>query len=288
MGSVPAVRSGSLTVLAGSDTVPTEVRSVTDSLGTAVPCRDAWTAAAVKLVANQVLGESLAVLGRTLASGSELGLDPALVLDILERTALGRIVSAKRPWLERRDGSSDFAAGALVKDVRLLAAEVPSVGRLVDVLQGAGAPPEADVAAFTLGLAGGPRLIDSRSRLFADPAVCVDGGLLDPLVEYARGHATGDPTHIRRAFRPTAHVEGLRDGVFASWDLETFCSLFTGSAAADESSRLRIVTEAGRADSTAHATMRLRHGPVTFTDTFLLVQEDHEWRIASKVYVRET
>ncbi|MDV3223266.1 NAD(P)-dependent oxidoreductase, partial [Intrasporangium sp.] len=109
MGSVPAVRSGSLTVLAGSDTVPAEVSRVLEALGTVVRCGDAQTAAAVKLVANQVLGESLAALGRTLASADALGVDRELVTDILERTALGRVVTAKRPWLEGHRGSAAFA-----------------------------------------------------------------------------------------------------------------------------------------------------------------------------------
>lgn len=287
MGSVPAVRSGSLTVLAGSDRVEAGLHDVIESLGTAVLFGDARTAAEVKLVANQVLGESIAVLGRTLASGDALGVDRSLVLDVLERTALGPIVSTKRPRLEGRDGPADFAAGALVKDIGLLAAEVPAVVALLGTLQAAGASPEADIAALMTGLASGARSIDSSARLVVDAGVCVDRDLLRPLVEYAKGHATGDPTHFRRAFRPTAHVEGIRDGAFTSWDLDTYCGLFTGQPAADESSRLRIITGVGRAGTTAHATMRLHHGPAAFTDTFLLVRDGTQWRISNKVYVRE-
>ena len=288
MGSVPAVRSGSLTVLAGSGDLQPAVRGVIRALGGAVPCGDARTAAAVKLVANQVLGESVAALGRTLGGGDELGVDRALVLDVLERTALGGIVSTKRPRLEGWDGPTDFAAGALVKDIGLLAAEVPSVGGLLGTLQAAGAAPEADVAAVITGLASGARSVDASARLVVDAGVCMDRDLMRPLVDYATGHATGDPTHFRRAFRPTAHIEGIRDGAFTSWDLDTYCGLFTGQPAADESSRLRIITGAGRAGTTAHATMRLHHGPAAFTDTFLLVRDGTEWRISNKVYVRES
>ncbi|HEX5968425.1 MAG TPA: nuclear transport factor 2 family protein [Intrasporangium sp.] len=291
MGSGPAVRSGSLTVLAGSGAgngVEAVVQGVIERLGTAVPCGDARTAAAVKLVANQVLGESIAALGRTLASGDALGVDRALVLDVLERTALGRIVGAKRPRLEGEDGPADFTTGALIKDIGLLASEVPAVGALLGALQAVRASPEDDVAALTRGLASGARSADTDARLVVDAGVCVDPDLLRPLVEYCKGHATGDGTHFRRAFRPTAHIEGIRDGVFTSWDLDTYCGLFTGHPAADEGSRLRIITGAGRAGSTAHATMRLEHGPAAFTDTFLLAQEGAEWRIVNKVYVHET
>lgn len=288
MGSVPAVRSGSLTVLAGSDGLGVELREVVAALGRAVPCGDARTAASVKLVANQVLGETIAALGRTLASGDALDVDRALVLDVLERTALGRIVSTKRSRLEGEEGPADFAAGALIKDIGLLAADVPAVGALLATLRAVGASPEADVAALMTGLASGAGSVDASARLVVDAGVCVDRDLLRPLAEYAKGHATGDPTHFRRAFRPTAHIEGIRDGAFTSWDLDTYCGLFTGSPAADESSRLRIITGVGRAGTTAHATMRLHHGPSSFTDTFLLVRDGTEWRISNKVYVRES
>ncbi len=288
MGSVPAVRSGSLTVLAGSDRVEGDVREVIGAVGSAFLGGSPRTAAAVKLVANQVLGESVAALGRILASGQALGIDRDLVLDVLERTALGRIVSAKRPRLEGMDGPADFTAGALIKDISLLGAEVPALDGLLRTLQAAGASSEADIAALITGLASGPRSVDTTAHVVVDAGVCVQPDLLRPLVDYARGHATGDPTHFRRAFRPTAHIEGLRDGVFTSWDLDRYCGLFTGQPAADEGSRLRVITGAGRAGSTAHATMRLEHGPAVFTDTFLLVQEGSEWQISNKVYLRES
>lgn len=43
--------------------------------------------------------------------------------------------------------------------------------------------------------------------------------VLAPLRAYIRGHATGDPAHFREAFLPAARVEGVRDGIFASWAL---------------------------------------------------------------------
>ena len=66
-------------------------------------------------------------------------------------------------------------------------------------------------------------------------------GVLVPLASYAKGHATGDPQHFRDAFLPTAHVEGLRDGAFTSWDLDGYCTLFDGTPAPDEEQRVRSV-----------------------------------------------
>ena len=109
--------------------------------------------------------------------------------------------------------------------------------------------------------------------------------VLVPLRDYALGHATGDPAHHRRAFLPTAHVEGIRDGAFVSMDLDEFCTLFTGPAD-DEASRSRTIDQVHVDGTVATATMTLRHGEVTFTDMFVLLLVDGRWRIANKVYHR--
>lgn len=111
-------------------------------------------------------------------------------------------------------------------------------------------------------------------------------GVLAPLHDYARGHATGDPSWFRRAFLPTAHVEGLRDGAFSSWGLDDYCELFSGRAADDEADRSRTVDQVHVSGTVATATMTLRHGETTFTDMFVLLRVDGEWRIANKVYHR--
>lgn len=109
-------------------------------------------------------------------------------------------------------------------------------------------------------------------------------GVLTPLHDYARGHATGDPSWFRRAFLPTAHVEGLREGAFSSWALDDYCELFTGRPAEDETGRSRTVDQVHVSGSVATATMTLHHGETTFTDMFVLVRVDGAWRIANKVY----
>lgn len=123
------------------------------------------------------------------------------------------------------------------------------------------------------------------ARLTVADGVEASADVLEPLHAYALGHATGDPAHFRRAFRPTAHVEGLRDGAFSSWELETYCALFDGPAT-DEATRSRVVDDVHVVGSVASATMTLHHGEATFTDVFVLLEETGEWRIANKVYHR--
>jgi hypothetical protein len=113
-----------------------------------------------------------------------------------------------------------------------------------------------------------------------------DDHVLAPLRAYIRGHATGDPAHFREAFLPTAHIEGIRDGAFVSWSLDDYCALFPGQPAPDERTRSRRIDTVDAHGSVATASMTLRHGADTFTDIFLLVHVDGQWRIANKAYHR--
>jgi hypothetical protein len=111
--------------------------------------------------------------------------------------------------------------------------------------------------------------------------------VLAPLRAYIRGHATGDPAHFREAFLPTAHIEGIaRDGAFASWGLDEFCSIFPGKPAPDEASRSRRIDAVDVHGSVATARVTLWHGADTYTDVFLLVRVDGQWWIANKAYHR--
>ncbi|MGL4176087.1 MAG: nuclear transport factor 2 family protein [Dermatophilaceae bacterium] len=114
--------------------------------------------------------------------------------------------------------------------------------------------------------------------------------ILEPLLAYARGHATGDVSHFETAFLPTAHVEGLLDGRLTSWDLDAYrarvVALYQGRPAPDEDDRVRTIDHVNVVGTVATATMTLRHGSVTFTDMFVLLDIDGRWRIANKVYHR--
>src|SRR5687768_13613862 len=102
--------------------------------------------------------------------------------------------------------------------------------------------------------------------------------------QYFRGHATADPAEMRKAFLPTAHIEGNRDGKFVSWTAEEYSSRFTGKPAADEASRKRTIDRVEISGTAAMASATLVHGPTTFTDYFVLLKVNGEWKIANKVY----
>lgn len=111
-----------------------------------------------------------------------------------------------------------------------------------------------------------------------------DEGVREAIEHYLQGHATGDPAHMRRAFLPTAHIEGIRNGTFTSWTLDEYCALFTGTPATDEATRRRTIDIIDVSGTAASARATLVHGPTTFTDYFVLLNVNGAWKIANKVY----
>jgi 3-hydroxyisobutyrate dehydrogenase-like beta-hydroxyacid dehydrogenase len=268
LGSRPAVASGALEILAGADEEAlARVRPVLDALGTVRPAGDAATAAALKLIANSSLAGAVLALRDSLRQGAALGLPPAQVLDVLELGQLGALVARKRSFLSGQPAPAEFTVGALAKDMALLADASQSPLPNAAELAGSPAGQEADIA-------------------LAATAPAVSDDVLAPLRAYIRGHATGDPAHFRAAFLPTAHIEGMRDGAFVSWRLDDYCALFDGQPAPDEPARSRRIDAVDVHGSVATASMTLWHGTDTFTDVFLLVRVDGEWRIANKAYHR--
>jgi hypothetical protein len=120
--------------------------------------------------------------------------------------------------------------------------------------------------------------------IVALPQTSEDDGVRAALEQYFRGHATGDGAEMRKAFLPTAHIEGMRDGAFVSWTVEEYCSRFPGKPAADEASRKRTIDHMDASGTAAIARATLVHGATTFTDYFVLLKVNGEWKIANKVY----
>lgn len=109
-------------------------------------------------------------------------------------------------------------------------------------------------------------------------------GIRATINRYFSGHATGDASHMRKAFLPTAHIEGIREGKFTSWTLDEYCMRFKGEPAADENTRVRTIELIDSSGSSAMSKATLVHGDTVFADYFVLVKIDGEWRIANKVY----
>ena len=109
-------------------------------------------------------------------------------------------------------------------------------------------------------------------------------GVRAAINHYFKGHATGDASHMRKAFLPSAHIEGIREGKFTSWTVDEYCALFKGKPADDESKRARTIDLIDVSGNSAMAKATLVHGRTVFTDYFVLLKVGDEWKIANKVY----
>jgi hypothetical protein len=127
-------------------------------------------------------------------------------------------------------------------------------------------------------------LAGTQTAATAVPPPADDAGVRAALTHYLQGHATGDASHMRKAFLPTAHIEGLRDGAFVSMTLEEYCSRFPGKPAADEATRRRTIDSVDITGNAAMARVTLTHGSTTLRDYFVLLKVDGEWRIANKTF----
>jgi 3-hydroxyisobutyrate dehydrogenase len=128
-GSVPQAASGRLEVFVGAaDRNYERVRPILEILGTLRHTGGPGSGAAMKLVANLVLGAAIVTLGEALALGDALDLDGGLVLDTLADSPIGQIVKAKRGNVESGDFTPSFKLRHAAKDLRLVT-EAASVRR---------------------------------------------------------------------------------------------------------------------------------------------------------------
>ncbi|MDQ0009089.1 hypothetical protein J2T07_001266 [Luteibacter jiangsuensis] len=79
---------------------------------------------------------------------------------------------------------------------------------------------------------------------------------------YFSGQATGEASHMRQAFLPSARIESVRDGKFTSLSLDEFCAFFKGKAADNEASRVRTIDFMEASGNAGTARITLDHGAV--------------------------
>lgn len=119
-GGVKQASTGELTVLVGGDALTLgRVREPLEALGEVIRCGDAGAGQAMKLVFNAVLAITMIGIGEAVTLGERLGLDTALVLDVLERGHAGSMAARKREQLLEADYPASFALSLMCKDVAL-------------------------------------------------------------------------------------------------------------------------------------------------------------------------
>jgi 3-hydroxyisobutyrate dehydrogenase len=121
LGSWAQAAAGRLRILTGGE--PAAVarwRPLLALLGEVVPVGGIPAGTALKHVVNAAVAPMVALLAEAVALGDHLGLDPGLVLDELELSRLGPLVSRKRDMLETGRFPPDARLGTFGKDMRLV------------------------------------------------------------------------------------------------------------------------------------------------------------------------
>src|SRR5712692_1619399 len=120
-GSVSQAAEGRLEIFVGaSDEDFERARPILESLGSVGHVGGFGAGAAMKLVANLVLGASIAAVGEALALGERLGLGRTPLLNMLEGSQLSPLVRAKRSNIESGHYPPNFKLRHAAKDLRLV------------------------------------------------------------------------------------------------------------------------------------------------------------------------
>ena len=119
VGSVPAVESGTLLILAGGDRGDLErARVALDMLGEVRYVGEPVQASRMKLIANSMLGVTTAAAAELVGAGAAVGLDRAQVFSILVRFMPGLAVR-ERGFVGDQHSPAMFAVRDLLKDLDL-------------------------------------------------------------------------------------------------------------------------------------------------------------------------
>jgi 3-hydroxyisobutyrate dehydrogenase-like beta-hydroxyacid dehydrogenase len=120
-GSVPQATSGKLEIFVGATDENFErVRPILESLGTVRHTGGPGSGAAMKLVANLVLGAAIVTLGEALSLGESLELERGILLDVLADSPIGPVVKAKRANIESGQFAPSFKLRHAAKDLKLV------------------------------------------------------------------------------------------------------------------------------------------------------------------------
>lgn len=141
-GGVGGARQGTLSLMVSGppDQVDT-VRPVLDALGRVFVIGEQTGAAqTMKLVNNLLAATTLAATAEAVVLGVKAGLDPAVMIDVLNASSGG--THASRDKFPRavlpRTFDYGFATGLMVKDVRLCLDQIAELGLSLDIAQAVG------------------------------------------------------------------------------------------------------------------------------------------------------
>ncbi len=108
-----------------------------------------------------------------------------------------------------------------------------------------------------------------------------------PLENYLKGHATGDPEFMKKAFHTEGKLIFIRDGKYSTRTFEEYINAMSGKSAEDEAKRRRSIESIDIAGDTGVGKIVLDYPEVRFVDYLTLLKIDGEWKIAGKSFYAE-
>lgn len=108
-----------------------------------------------------------------------------------------------------------------------------------------------------------------------------------PLENYIKGHETGDPEYMKKAFHTEGNLIFIRDGKYTTRSFAEYIGGMNGKPAADEAKRKRAIESIDFAGNAAVARIILDYPTVKFVDYMTLLKINGEWKIVNKSFYAE-
>ena len=140
------------------------------------------------------------------------------------------------------------------------------------------------VAAFALlgaSLTGATRVSAQQPAVTASDSAEVRA----VLETYFRGQATGDGSHMRPIFQPSANLYWIREGKYAERPSAEWIASYTGKPAADEAERKRRIASMDITGNAAQAKLVSEYPTAVVTDYMSLLKTEGGWKVVAKTFV---
>lgn len=109
-----------------------------------------------------------------------------------------------------------------------------------------------------------------------------------PLENYLKGHETGNPEYMKKAFYTEGKLIFVREGKYTTRTFEEYIAgMKDGKPAADEAQRKRWIESIDISGNAATGKIILDYPTVKFTDYMTLLKIDGEWKIINKSFYAE-
>jgi hypothetical protein len=108
-----------------------------------------------------------------------------------------------------------------------------------------------------------------------------------PLENYLKGHATGNPAFMKKAFHTEGKLIFIREGKYATRTFEEYINGMSGKPADDEAKRKRWIESVDIAGNAAVGKIILDYPNGRFVDYMTLLKIDGEWKIVNKSFYLE-